>query len=498
MASRVFQKGAAKGILLFCMVLLRLSHGVADESHENDTTTTSLATITTQIVPMPNFGSSCLDWSSAPEAAGGNCSRLTRNGTLKCFGGMNNLAALNHSGKLSRAQPALEMLLCGWPKDGFNHLRDLQKLPRLRSLTIEYSGFTEFKFDFPEMSELQTINISWTNLSYISSRTFKRVHPLKVLDLRWNQLIQLDGPLLLPRNFEQLYLAGNPWNCTRNFKWMLLQPEKGRLVVDRDELICTDRKYKERQMLLVMHFKLELKKQCQSHEDLRNCSCLMHHILPKTHIPLYTVNCSHLQFHRLPAFLPENTTTLVINDNMITDINPLRDNPHYRHVVDMQLENNQISNVDNLEDTYWLQNFRLLNLRGNNLRKIHVYAFDNALDDNENANLLLLSRNPWHCTCKFGSRMRELLTKYKDIVRDAWNMSCTYRLDDDQLLAKVLTLSRQEMCNISEESGIQIHPIDWLNGVLASLILLILGKLAYDYYFYKYYGRVPWIVMKMP
>jgi len=37
---------------------------------------------------------------------------------------------------------------------------------------------------------------------------------------------------------------------------MLLQPEKGRLVVDRDELICMDRKYKERQMLLVMHFKL--------------------------------------------------------------------------------------------------------------------------------------------------------------------------------------------------------------------------------------------------
>lgn len=164
----------------------------------------------------------------------------------------------------------------------------------------------------------------------------------------------------------------------------------------------------------------------------------------------------------------------------------------------MQLENNQISNVDNLEDTYWLQNFRLLNLRGNNLRKLHVYALDNALDDNENANLLLLSRNPWHCTCKFGSRMRELLTKYKDIVRDAWNVSCTYRLDDDQLLAKVLTLSRQEMCNLSVEGGTQIHPIDWLNGVLASLIFLILGKLAYDYYYHKYYGRVPWIVMKMP
>ncbi|KAH8252973.1 hypothetical protein KR032_002818 [Drosophila birchii] len=476
-------------------MLLRLSQAAEETDGHEATTTTMVGTTTTKITTMPDFMHGCYEWTSAPEAAGGNCARLTRNGTLKCYGGMNNLASLT---KLSRHQPALEMLLCGWPHDGFNPLKELQKLPRLRSLTIEYSGFTEFKFDFPEMHDLQTINISWTNLSYISSRTFKRVHYLKVLDLRWNQLIQLDGPLLLPRNFEQLYLAGNPWNCTRNFKWMLLQPEKGRLVVDRDELICTDRKYKERQMLLVMHYKLELKTQCQSHEDLRNCTCLMHHILPKTHIPLYTVNCSHLQFHRLPAFLPENTTTLVINDNMISDINPLRDNPHYRHVVDIQLENNRVANVDDLEDTYWLQNFRLLNLRGNNLRKLHVYALDNALNDNENANLLLLSRNPWHCTCKFGSRLRELLTKYKDIVRDAWNVSCTYMQEDEQRLAKVLTLSRQDMCNVSVDSGPLIHPIDWLNAVLASLILLILGKLAFDYYHYKYYGRVPWIVMKMP
>ncbi|XP_033253254.1 protein singed wings 2-like [Drosophila miranda] len=78
----------------------------------------------------------------------------------------------------------------------------------------------------------------------------------------------------------------------------------------------------------------------------------MHHILPRTHIPLYTVNCSHMQFHSLPAYQQENTTTLTINDNLISDINPLRDNPHYRHVVDVHLENNRISNVDDLENTF--------------------------------------------------------------------------------------------------------------------------------------------------
>lgn len=91
--------------------------------------------------------------------------------------------------------------------------------------------------------------------------------------------MQLDGPLLLPRYFEKLYLAGkylvvcalsevfyhilisisffigNPWNCTRNFKWLLIQ-EKGAMVVDRDEIICMDKKYRDRHMLTVMNFKV--------------------------------------------------------------------------------------------------------------------------------------------------------------------------------------------------------------------------------------------------
>ncbi|EDW09895.2 protein singed wings 2 [Drosophila mojavensis] len=478
--------------LLLLVAIFGRFCGVVDAYTGNVTPTkTAVANIPALIPSL-----SCVNWTTAPEAADGNCTRLTRNGLIRCYGGMNNVGILNS--RLGKVVQAQQMLLCGWPRESFNPLRELQKFSQLRSLTIEYSGFTEFNIDFPDMYHLQAINISWTNLSYISTRTFKRIHALEILDLRWNQLIQLDGPLMLPHSFQQLYLAGNPWNCTRNFKWLLLQPEKGRLVVDREEIICADRKYKERQMLLVMHYKVVLRRECQSHPDLLNCTCLMHHIIPKSYIPLYTVNCSHLQFHNLPAYLPENTTTLYINNNLISDINPLRDNPHYHHVVDVQLENNLISNIDVLEDTYWLQNFRLFNLQGNQLRKLQVYAMDNALNDNENANLLLVSKNPWHCTCKFGMRLRELLTKYKDIVRDAWNVTCTYMQGDELRLAKVLTLTRHDMCNISAEDDTRIHPIDWLNCVLASLIILILGKLAYDYYFYRYHGRVPWIVMKMP
>ncbi|EDW01281.1 protein singed wings 2 [Drosophila grimshawi] len=501
MSYRVIYFDGSPFVICLCLLLVIFGRycGAADPS-DGLTTLTTTSTSVAPLAALPALVQSpthsCVNWTAAPEAADGNCTRSTGTGLIQCYGGMNNLAVLNS--KLGKVFPAQQMLLCGWPKVDFNPLGELLKFPKLRSLTIEYSGFIKFALDFPDMNQLQAINISWTNLSHISARTFKRLHALQVLDLRWNQLIQLDGPLILPRSFQQLYLAGNPWNCTRNFKWILLQPEKGRLVADREELICTDRKYKERQMILVMHYKVVLRRECQSHVDLLNCTCLMHHIIPKSYIPLYTVNCSHLQFYSLPAYLPPNTTSLYITDNQISDINPLRDNPHYKHVVDVQLENNRISNIDVLEDTYWLENFRLLNLHGNQLQKLQVYALDNALNDNLNVNLLLLSKNPWHCTCKFGMRLRELLTKYKDIVRDARNVTCTYMQGDEMRRAQVLSLTRHDMCNITVEDDMRIHPIDWLNCVLASLIFLILGKLAYDYYFYRFHGRVPWIVMNMP
>lgn len=43
-----------------------------------------------------------------------------------------------------------------------------------------------------------------------------------------------------------------------------------------------------------------------------------------------------------------------------------------------------------------------------------------------------------------------------------------------------------------------LHWLDVLNISMAVIIVLILAKLGYDYFYYKNYGRVPWIVTKMP
>ncbi|XP_005186576.2 protein singed wings 2 [Musca domestica] len=433
---------------------------------------------------------SCLDWKQSPELVSGNCTKY-KYGALRCFGNWKNLQSINDQKYRGRLE---DIIFCGWPERDFNPVVDLQAFPRIKSLTIEYSRMAHI-IDFPEMFHLQMINISWTNLSHIGQRTFKKIHPLRIVDLRWNKLIQLDTPLLLPRAFESLYLSGNPWNCTRNLKWLLI-PERASYVADRQILTCGDRKFKDRNVMTVMHYKVTLKNACQSHEDLKNCSCIMHHIIPKTHMPLYTVNCSHLGFNRLPAYLPANTTMFFANNNKISDVSPLRNNIHYRYVVDVHLDNNRIESIDVLEGGYWLEHFRLLSLRNNKMRKIPVYALDNALEDNANANLLLLSMNPWHCSCKFAMRFREIVIKYGDIMRDSGNITCKYIQDGEEKKSRLMTLTREDVCKPKDES--KIHILDWVNGLLAALILLILGKLGYDYYYYKNYGRVPWIVMKLP
>lgn len=56
--------------------------------------------------------------------------------------------------------------------------------------------------------------------------------------------------------------------------------------------------------------------------------------------------------------------------SQITDVLPLRNNPHYRHVVDIHLDNNRIETIDVLEGGYWFEHFRLLSLRGNRLQKV--------------------------------------------------------------------------------------------------------------------------------
>jgi hypothetical protein len=61
---------------------------------------------------------------------------------------------------------------------------------------------------------------------------------------------------------------------------------------------------------------------------------------------------------------------------------------------------------------------------------------------------------------------------------------------------QIQALSRSSVCR--EPSEYLIQPLDLLNGILASLIILVIGKLMYDYWSFKKSGKLPWLVAKMP
>lgn len=107
--------------------------------------------------------------------------------------------------------------------------------------------------------------------------------------------------------------------------------------------------------------------------ELKNCSCTMPFVRLSDDgmslQPLYSINCSNLNLSRLPAFIPENTTIFYANNNQITNVEPLQN--IYRLVLDIYLDYNLIETIDILDTAYWLENFRIFSLKGNQLTKVY-------------------------------------------------------------------------------------------------------------------------------
>jgi hypothetical protein len=115
--------------------------------------------------------------------------------------------------------------------------------------------------------------------------------------------------------------SDNPWNCTKNLKWLNLNPIEKHHVIDKDDLKCADAKYLGRPVAVVMHFKLKLKEECQQNVDMKNCQCHVNYIRPtddgNAFHPIYAINCSHLNLNQLPASLPHNTSILYVTNNKV-------------------------------------------------------------------------------------------------------------------------------------------------------------------------------------
>ncbi|XP_048519451.1 protein singed wings 2 [Dendroctonus ponderosae] len=380
-----------------------------------------------------------------------------------------------------------------WETLDFNVVH--QKFPNLRLLSVVGTNLTKVhKITLPDTPlDLRIIHLSSLQITNFPDNFTSHFPFLDTLNISGNFLGEF--PKFSFAGLGSVYLSANQWNCSNSLEWALKVNRQ--VFKDLEQLRCFKMPHNNKPVLAIAQFRKITRDSCTP-----NCSCHLIKCITDMETgvlePIIEVNCSFRGFVELPSKFPPKTKILHLEGNFIKDLDALRTNPIYRDVLDIYLDNNIVTSINNLEGSYWLTHLRVFSLRNNEITEIPAYAIDNALEHNTNmpnAVRLFLGGNPWRCDCLFAPRFKEMLQKYAPQIIDLRDIRCAK--DSDNSLIPVIDLSRTAVCHSPSEYTIQ-EALDLLNGVLASLIIFVLGKLAYDYYHYKKTGRLPWIVTKLP
>ncbi|XP_035724177.1 protein singed wings 2-like isoform X1 [Vespa mandarinia] len=394
------------------------------------------------------------------------------------------------------------LVLCNWPNTTFDPQEVLQGFPLLRKFKIANSNLTRLMTPFPEDCQfLEKVNLTHNKLELLPVDVFANLSNLRIVDLRYNYLKEIDLKGFNVPTLSQVYLFGNPLKCTENISWILdlRNGSFAEKIVDREKLRCSV-PYNGRPLVPVVEIIMTLKDECKR----TLCDCELVYVVGrggkrtlKQLMAFTSVNCSYRNLNELPEFLPANTTTLHLNGNKIKDLTPLVKNPVYKQVLDLYLDDNLVESIVQLDGSYWLDHFRLFSLRGNKLSDVPTYALENVLLQSGSVARLYLGNNPWRCDCLFTPGFQDLLIRYTNLVRDINEVKCAAVRGDENSNKQIRDLTRTEICISSDENSL-IYPLDILNIILAFLIFLIIGKLLYDYWSFKKTGKLPWIVSKIP
>ncbi|CAG0883733.1 unnamed protein product [Darwinula stevensoni] len=346
--------------------------------------------------------------------------------------------------------------------------------------------------DFPQLQSLILRNNTIRNIHLQCS-----MKNLEQLDLSYNLISHLPPSLIeeLPA-LNSLNLKGNIWGCNSNLLWLVeIHSAKPGLLVDADSLECSH-PYEYKPLLKSLKFILDAKRECPS-DPPYGCECTVPRIIPLSNgtlMPLVYVNCSHRGLQQFPNKLPDYAVTLHMEHNLLTRFDGMKDIQNFTQLVNLYMDYNQIEEVEHLEGTSFAENFRLLSLKGNRLKQIQTHVLRSILLHNINAHSLYLSENPWQCDCIFTPDFQFFIADFQKVLHDKLAIRCDLSKTDPNAGKQIARLPLEEIC----EPGWEIHYLDILNGVMAFLIIIILIKVTYDWYFYRKMNRIPWLAKRMP
>ncbi|XP_059483513.1 protein halfway [Neocloeon triangulifer] len=396
---------------------------------------------------------------------------------------------------------ALFFFNCSSPDTGTN-VRNLdltpilKKYPQLLTMSFTNADYNTIAFDPRNDSRpnLQCLNVSSNNLENDTAikKVIESVPSLRLIDLASNNLsyapnisngedlwmhmaenkfLRCDGIADMMMNNSTKFL--NPGNTTCVKTTSIIQWEANtdvfRLSLDNIE------------------YANMVSQQCPS-----KCMCNKGRLIPTGISTIITVevNCSSRHLTELPAVLPMHTTDLDVSNNNITNLMPMsvkNKNSNYNKLRTLYADNNKITSIDALEGTDFLNSFDLISLKNNKITNI-PHFIKKAFDKDSGKGQISISGNDFSCDCSTAMQTKPWLITHKSHIQDFDQITCS-----NMGKKKVVDLVQETLC-VNEE----INYIYYIIAAEVLLLLLLVGKVSYDYWVFKHVGYLPWPASKMP
>lgn len=369
---------------------------------------------------------------------------------------------------------------------------------RLKSLAITDGRIKRVKGQFRMMTPTQCLNLSNNALVEVENNSLTRLAQLTTLDLSYNNLTHL--PALNTMNGREFWLDISGTNtlwCHDIYQYINKTGEKQITFNRENKTVCSASKTwhwfntTEQVPLTQVLYLSVLQTECPK-GDTWQCQCDIKRLdiiegKPPTHA--VNVDCSGMQLTDLPEKLPQNTISLNVSFNNITVLDALSTNPCYEDLREFYADYNNISSINRLEGSKFLDNYALLSLRYNKIKSLPTYILSPSAHNKNflsSRNLVKLGGNKLHCDCNTAKYLK------------AWLQ--TRILDSDEVMCenvkeRVIDLEPSKMC---------VYPGDWTDYIYyiiaTEVILLIslIAKVLYDYWVFKTAGYLPWPANKMP
>ncbi|XP_015122047.1 protein halfway [Diachasma alloeum] len=371
------------------------------------------------------------------------------------------------------------------------------KWRRLKSLAITDGRINRIKGQFLMMTPTQCLNLSNNGLIEIENNSFTRLAQLTSLDLSYNNVTHL--PALNTMHGREFWIdisGTNTLMCHDVYQSINKTGEKQIHFNRENETLCSASKTwhwfntTEQVPLKQVRYLSQLQTECPKGDNWQ-CQCnfrRMDIVEGKSPTLAVNVDCTGMQLTELPDRLPRNTIALNVSYNNITVLDYLSTNHWYEDLREFYADYNNISSINKLEGSKFLDNYAFLSLRYNKIKSLPTYILSlNGPDKNYAlSKAVKLGGNALHCDCNTAKHLKGWLQAR---ILDADEVLC------EKIKERVTELDASKMC---------VYPGDWTDYIyyiIATEVLLLISlvaKVSYDYWVFKTAGYLPWPANKMP